>query len=64
MEETEKRSRNGRRRLLSLILLIVVLPVVIIACISWRYNAHQNAGGKVRFQEYAPGYLPDGLSVI
>jgi hypothetical protein len=64
MEEAEKRPRNRRRHLLSRVLLIVLLLVVIIGCISWRYSAHQNAWGKIRFQEYAPSYLPDELSVI
>ena len=60
--DTEPLKKTNRRILvIGAVLLLVVASAVIVA---WHYNAHQNAWGKINFQEYAPSYLPDKLGTV
>lgn len=50
-------------RNMSLSILIVLALALIVGGAVWYRDAHDNAWGKINFQEYAPSYLPDSLKV-
>jgi hypothetical protein len=52
-----------RSRNMSLGILMVLALALIVGGSAWYRDAHDNAWGKINFQEYAPSYLPDSLKV-